>query len=134
MTNFSNLVPGGGLTAHELAGGHTLVRHVGLTEAQLANRLATQTTLPKASSFTNREIAEQAISDAINANQALISSWLSSGASKLQLNPYTASSSLGSSLARGATSAVPAQKVQVILKRDASLPLGYYILTAYPEP
>jgi hypothetical protein len=76
VTNFTNITPGGGLTAHESAGGHTLARHVGLTETELASRLATQIALPRASSFANREIAEQAMSDAIDANQTQITNWL----------------------------------------------------------
>ena len=134
MSNSSRLVPGGGLTAHENAGGHTLARHVGQTEAQLASRLATQPHIPRASSFRDRTIAEAAISEAIDVNQAAITAWLSGSRLRLQLNPYTASSQVGVSLERGATNLIPAQKVQAILLRDSHLSLGYYILTAYPDP
>ena len=133
MTNFSNITPGGGLTAHESAGGHTLARHVGLTEIELANRLATQITLPRASSFIDREIAEQAISDAIDANQTQITNWLAGNTARFQIN-YTATNPIGVTLARNATTTVPARNLQILLRRNANLPLGYYILTAYPEP
>jgi len=133
MPDFNNLVPGGGLTAHESAGGHTLARHLGLTETELANRLTAQIALPRASSFTNRETAEQAISDAIDANQTQINNWLAGTAARLQIQ-YTAANSIGITLTRSATSTVPAQNLQIILRRDSTVPLGYYILTAYPEP
>lgn len=132
MPEFNNLVPGGGLTAHESAGGHTLVRHLGLTQTELANRLAVQIALPRASSFTDRETAEQAISDAIDANETQIANWLASTAARLQ--NYTTANPIGISLARGATSTLPVQSLQIILRRDSTVPLGYYILTAYPEP
>ncbi|MEY3870862.1 MAG: hypothetical protein RLZZ338_4756 [Cyanobacteriota bacterium] len=133
MTDFTNITPGGGLTAHESAGGHTLARHVDLTETELSNRLATQTTLPRASSFLNREIAEQAISDAIDANQTQITNWLSGNSARLQIN-HTATNPIGVTLTRGAPSTVPAQNLQIVLRRDSTVRLGYYILTAYPEP
>ncbi|WP_354635708.1 RNase A-like domain-containing protein [Planktothricoides raciborskii] len=85
MTNFSNITPGGGLTAHELAGGHTLARHVDVTETKLANRLVNQIAIPRSSSFTNREIAEQVIADAIANNQTQITNWLAGNSSRLQI-------------------------------------------------
>ncbi len=133
MSNSSPLVPGGGLAAHEIAGGHTLTRHVGKTEVELLARLAREP-IPIASSFTDRGVAETAITEAIDANQITIASWLSSSGDKLELPLYAASGSVGTSLIRTTTSAVASQKVQVVLRRDSSLPLGYYILTAFPQP
>lgn len=134
MNNFSNLVPGGGLTAHEAAGGHTLAQHIGKTEAELAGRLATNLRLLIASSFSDRSTAEQAISEAINANQPLILSWLSGRQTRLQLLPYIATFPVGVSLIRGSSGLIFVYQVEVILRRDSTLPLGYYILTAYPQP
>jgi 5-enolpyruvylshikimate-3-phosphate synthase len=132
VTNFSNITPGGGLTAHELAGGHTLARHVDVTETELANRLANQIAIPRSSSFTNRAIAEQVIADAIANNQTQITNWLAGNSSRLQIQ-HTATKSIGVTLTRGDSNSVPAQNIQIVLKRDSNLSLGYYILTAYPE-
>ena len=104
MSNSSRLVPGGGLTAHENAGGHTLARHVGQTEAQLASRLANEP-VPIASSFTDRAIAEAAISEALDANQAAITAWLSGTPSSIERFRYTASSQIGMSIYQGSVSA-----------------------------
>ena len=133
MSNSSRLVPGGGLTAHENAGGHTLARHVGLTVAQLASRLANEP-VPIASSFRDRTIAEAVISEALDANQAAITAWLSGNPSNIERFRYTASSQIGMCIYHGSVSPVPAINLIVVLKPDASLQLGYYILTAYPEP
>lgn len=133
MTNFSRLTPGGGLVVHETAGGHTLARHVGITEAELANRLATQTTLPRASSFFNREIAEQTISDAMDANHTQITHWLAMATARLSIY-HRANQAIGISLAQNDPHPAMAQNLRVILRRDSTVPLGYYILTAYPEP
>ncbi len=62
---FSHLVPGGGLAAHEAAGGHLLARHLGQTQADLAARLAAQPRLGAASTFASRAQAEAAISGAL---------------------------------------------------------------------
>jgi hypothetical protein len=49
-------VPGGGLAAHEVAGGHTIAKHVGQTEAQLAAKLAAEPNISAASTFGNKQL------------------------------------------------------------------------------
>lgn len=78
---FSYLVPGGGLTAHEIAGGHLLNKHVGLTESDLVGRLTAEPRLSAASTFFNRAEAETDISEAINLRSTEINTWVNSGAS-----------------------------------------------------
>lgn len=133
MSNSFALVPGGGLIAHEQAGGHTLAKHVGLTEAQLLSRLAHEP-VPIASCFTNSMIAETVIAEALAADQTFIANWLNGQRPKLQLNLYDANRPVGISIIRGTIQAIPVSKVQVILKRDANFLLGYYIITAFPQP
>ncbi|MDJ1171102.1 hypothetical protein PMG71_16860 [Roseofilum sp. BLCC_M154] len=41
---------------------------------------------------------------------------------------------IGISLAQNNLHPAIAQNLRIILKRDATVSLGYYILTAYPEP
>lgn len=134
MTNFNNLVPGGGLTAHEAVGGHTLARHVGQTPAQLTNRLVNQNRLPSVSSFTDRVIAEEAIATTINANSSAITAWLNICSAKNLTIRYRLSEQLGIVLDRATNVPIPANQVVVVLCPSPSLPLGYYILTAYLEP
>jgi Bacterial CdiA-CT RNAse A domain len=62
------LVPGGGLMAHETLGGHTLARHVGRSENYLRHRLATEPDLTAASTFYDRQTAENALARVLHAN------------------------------------------------------------------
>jgi len=129
------VVPGGGLGAHEGGWwrGHTLLKHVGLTQSQLATRIA-QEGLPRgASSFTNIATAEHAIIATISANQSLITPWLAGGARSLTLfhtTPFTA----GIHLAPGASAVTAASRVKLLLYRDPASSIGYRIFTSYLLP
>lgn len=128
----SRLVPGGGLAAHEAAGGHLLARHVGLSEARLAERIAAE---GKAAvgTFSNRTVAEQVAREAIDANQTVISLWLKSVKGKLELY-YVAERPVGQVLLRGADKAVETYTFKLVLVRDAHFALGWRILTGFPVP
>ncbi|NBJ32318.1 filamentous hemagglutinin N-terminal domain-containing protein [Serratia fonticola] len=133
MGQSSTIVPGGGLAAHEKAGGHLIDRHVGKTEAELFDRVSTGNT-KTASTFTDRATAEAVTSKVIDSNQSKIQSYLS-GSQKgyLELD-YQSSAAIGISVTRGATSAVPATNARIIIGRDPSMPDGYKIITGYPTP
>ncbi|KRV73914.1 RNase A-like domain-containing protein [Pseudomonas citronellolis] len=127
----SPIVPGGGLAAHEAAGGHLIAKHVGQSEAQLLSRLSAEPKITGSSSFYDRTFAEKAVSQTLDMKQAEIASWLSGSANRLRLD-HTLSSPVGISVARGASSAVDASSVRVILVRDSKMPTGYKILTGFP--
>lgn len=127
---FSHLVPGGGLAAHEAAGGHLLARHVGRAEADLAARLAAQPRLGAASTFANRAEAEAAISGALNARAADVNAWIAAGAQGRQV--VEAAFSGGSVLQRGATAVVPGTGVRAILEGTGGG--RWRIITGYPTP
>ncbi|MGL5058823.1 MAG: RNase A-like domain-containing protein, partial [Microcoleus sp.] len=124
-------IPGGGLEVHEQAGGHTLERHVGKTEAQLAQRLAAEPRITAASSFTNRSVAEAAIGEALNRNERAISSWLRSRENRYTID-YDANRKVGITMRRRNNKASPTSRLKIILQRSTKLPPGYFILTAYP--
>ena len=63
------------LAAEEAAGGHTIARHVGRTEAQLRARLAQQANIPAASTFKTLQEAERAVAAALRANKEAIKIW-----------------------------------------------------------
>ena len=132
MIAFAPGIPGGGLDFHEAAGGHTLERHVGKTEAQLAQRLASETRISAASSFTNRSVAEVAIGEAMNRNQNAINSWVKSRGNRYTID-YNTNRRIGITLRRRASKATSASRLKIVLQRSAKLPPGYFILTAYPE-
>ena len=128
---FNQIVPGGGLQAHENAGGHLLEKHAGLSEQQLVDRLAVEPRISGSSSFYDRATAENAISEALDARQTDISNWLSGSSGRFRLD-YSGSDLTGISVSRGSTNAVDVGSVRVILVRDASAPTGYKILTGFP--
>ncbi|NJK76747.1 MAG: hypothetical protein HC849_16230 [Oscillatoriales cyanobacterium RU_3_3] len=124
-------IPGGGLEVHEKAGGHTLERHVGKTEAELAQRLAAEPQIAAASSFTNRAVAEAAIGEAISRNEREISSWLRSRENRYAID-YNANRIVGITLRRRQNKISTTSRLRIVLQRSAKLPPGYFILTAYP--
>jgi hypothetical protein len=128
---FSRLSPGGGLQAHENAGGHLINKHVGKTEIDLQNRLAAEPHISGSSSFYNRTAAEDAVSQALDANTTKVADWLSGTAPRLRID-HTLADPVGISVARGATGAVDASSARVILLREPTMPTGYKILTGFP--
>ncbi|OWQ82896.1 hypothetical protein CDN99_27845, partial [Roseateles aquatilis] len=127
---FSHLVPGGGLVAHEAAGGHLLARHLGQTEADLAARLASQSRLGAASTFASRAEAEAAISSALSTNAARVNAWVTAGArGRLVID---GAFSGGAVLQRGAAAAVPGTGVRAVLEGTGGG--NWRIITGYPIP
>ncbi|WP_152969166.1 RNase A-like domain-containing protein [Amantichitinum ursilacus] len=128
---FSPIVDGGGLQAHENAGGHLLLKHVGQTEQDLMTRLTNEPKISGSSSFYDRATAESAVSQALDANQTTISDWLNGTSGRLRID-YTLPDPVGISVSRGATGAVDVNSSRIILVRDPSMPTGYKILTGFP--
>jgi filamentous hemagglutinin len=125
----SPIVEGGGLAAHEAAGGHLLARHVGLDAAALDVRLATNLRLRMASSFASRAEAEAAASSVLGQNSAAVSAWLRSGAvGRLTLD---GGFSGGTVRLLGGYS-VEGTAARLVLQGDGAS--SYFILTGYPTP
>jgi hypothetical protein len=129
---FSRIVDGGGLQAHEDAGGHLLLKHVGQSEQSLMTRLANEPKISGSSSFYDRATAEKAISEALDANRSDISSWLSGNKPQMTVT-YAAPENIGITLPRGASSGMDTAKLKLILRRDPSTSIGYRIQTGFPE-
>jgi filamentous hemagglutinin family protein len=128
---FSRIVPGGGLQAHERAGGHLLLKHVGQSEAALIKRLADEPHISGSSSFYDRATAEQSISLALDARQGEIQAWLA-GAKPLVIVEHALPNPVGITVSRGMAQAVDTNKLRLIIRRDASMPNGYRIHTGFP--
>ena len=110
-------IPGGGLDFHEAAGGHTLEKHVGKTEAELAQRLASEKRISAASSFTYRSVAEAAIAEAMSKNQSAIDSWMKKQSNRYTLK-YNAHKIIGITMNRGASKATQTSRLRIILQRS----------------
>ncbi len=126
------LTPGGGLKAHEGAGrGHTIAKHVGLSDDALRARLKS-TSISRASSFPDRAIAEDAVSGAITANKNQVDVFLRSGKRTLEINQEF-NGAVGRTIGRGEEAVTTTNRARIVLFKDSS-PLGYHVKTAYPIP
>jgi hypothetical protein len=119
-------------------GGHTILKHVGKTEAELRARLAAQRGITGASSFSTLDVAERVISSGLRANAARIQAWASQasaagGAANLKL-VHSASSVIGHGVMRATNVLQPMTRLQIILKFEVYNGNPYYILTAFPIP
>ncbi|CAN7716189.1 DUF6531 domain-containing protein [Pseudomonas sp. LjRoot277] len=129
---YSEIVPGGGLRAHEARGGHLIEKHIGRSDAQLAQRLEDEPWLGRASTFYDRATAEKAMSSVITTNKAVIARFLRSRDTQIIISdsvPYP----VGVVLRRRASTFMPVSGVYLLLRKDQRMPDGYRIHTGYAE-
>jgi hypothetical protein len=128
------------LAEHEAAvgsklGGHAILRHVGKTDAELANRLAI-TTLKRVSTFASLQEAERAVTAVFRANRRQIVDWART-AQPFRTKEFTAAAprgGVGRVLMRGSTATIVGKTVRVVFKKEVYRGKLYYVLTAFPEP
>jgi len=124
----------GGLLAHELGEDfHTIARHVGRTDEQLAERLLAEPHLLRASTFTTLADAERYTYANLGGHGAEIDAFLSSADRFLPLR-LTFDHPIGKTMLRHWASAVDASGNVTMLRKDSSMPNGYRIVTSFPEP
>ncbi|MHB8892473.1 MAG: RNase A-like domain-containing protein, partial [Candidatus Limnocylindrales bacterium] len=127
-------IPGGSLWANEVGPGHTLARHLGLSDADLLARLAKYPSLAKASSFYNLDIAESAINATLKENTGQISNWLAGTEASTVIRSGTSGAFVGRTAFASSGLVVDVEGVFITLVRTNSLREGYQILRAFPEP
>ncbi len=116
-------------------GGHTLLKHVGRTEAQLRARLLTEKTIPAASTFSNLQMAESAISQVLRANAASIKTWAQTAGQNQRLELlHDVGTSVGYGVVRATGRMINMSKVFVVLKMQTYNGQSYYVLTAFLKP
>ena len=123
------------LLRDEQRGGHTLSRHVGKSDAQLRERLRREHRLSAASTWTDRETAEEVVGAAIAASRSRIERWTNRDGSRANLVidwPGEGGKVIGRSLRRGAKEPVPCTRAVVVLRWNVDGEI-YYVLTSYPE-
>jgi hypothetical protein len=120
------------LSHDEAAGGHILRKHVGQTEEQLRERLAHESGITGASTYTDRSTAEHAVGAAIAQSQDRIQRWLSRpGRHPNLVLDYDSEAPIGRTMNRGEYQSRPCTHALVVLKYSG--PNDYYVLTSYPE-
>ncbi|MFN8507167.1 MAG: RNase A-like domain-containing protein [Dehalococcoidia bacterium] len=118
------------LEADEARGGHTLSRHVGRTDDELRDRLRREPDISAASTYTNQDIAERAVGQAIRDDRTKITSWEKSASHPNLVLRVTMSTTVGRSIRQGSSTAKDVKSAVVVLKWAGS---GWYVLTSYPE-
>jgi hypothetical protein len=119
------------LQRDEQLGGHTLRKHVGRSDAELRERLEQEPRISAASTWSNRDLAEQTVAAALRDQAARIAEWQARGERRANLALYyQADREIGRSLERGASETVPCRAAVLVLKANGD---GFYVLTTYPE-
>lgn len=113
-------------------GGHTLFKHVGRSDAQLNERLARERNISAASTWTDRETAEETVAAALSAERSRVENWKARGFPRANLAlHYDAGRSIGRSLRRDDARTVECTEAVIVLRADG--PDSFYVLTTYPE-
>jgi hypothetical protein len=123
------------LSADERLGGHTLQRHVGKSDQELAERLRREPQITAASSYDDAKMASRVVGTALARSASRLDRWLARRGPRtnLVLN-YTQSSGppIGRSLLRGERTSRPCDRAVVVLRWDDRRN-QWYVLTSYPE-
>lgn len=125
-------VPGGGLVAHEDAGGHLIDRHVGKSEEWLVDRV-NRDNISAASSFIDLPEAERLVAGTLVENQDRVDAWLDGQGGNRLVIDAAFDASTGISVVRGSDSAEDVYSVKLVLERsDRVEDIGFRIVTGYP--
>ena len=120
------------LARDEARGGHTLEKHVGRSDQELRERLDREQNISAASTWTNREVAEETVAQALRAEHDKIARWEERGYRRPNLAlHFDAGRVIGRSMRHGDESSSPAVEAVIVLKADG--PNSFYVLTSYPE-
>jgi len=123
------------LRIDERLGGHTLARHIGRSDAELAARLQREEQIAAASTYTDIETAERVVGATLARSGNRLASWLRQRGPRtnLVLNyTQTTGPPIGRSLMRGARQSVPCYRALVVLRWEDRAN-RWLVLTSYPE-
>jgi hypothetical protein len=121
------------LSADEAMGGHTLARHVGKTDDDLRRRLRREPDISSASTYTDRETAEDVVGAALSSAGRPFDAWRSrTGGRPNFVLHFEARRVIGRSIRRGRLEAMPCEDALVVLRWD-DRHRQFYVLTSYPE-
>jgi Bacterial CdiA-CT RNAse A domain len=116
----------------EARGGHTLDKHVGRSDRELRERLDTERNISAASTWTNREVAEETVARALRAEHNRIARWEERCYRRPNLAlHFDAGRVIGRSMRHGDESSSTSTQTVIVLKADG--PNSFYVLTSYPE-
>jgi hypothetical protein len=120
------------LSRDEERGGHTLKKHVGRSDEELRERLDRERNISAASTWTNREAAEETVGAALQQERNKLEQWESRGERRPNLAlHFDAGREIGRTMKHGESVSSPCTQAVIVLKADG--PNGFYVLTTYPE-
>ena len=123
------------LAADERCGGHTIDRHVGRTNKQLADRLRQEPQISAASTYTDLTTAETVVGAALARESKRVAAWAARTGSRPNLAVrYRVSGPkpVGRSWRRGKVAPEACFEAVVVLHWDVSRG-AFCVLTSYPE-
>jgi hypothetical protein len=123
------------LAADEKLGGHTLARHVGRSDADLAERLQRERNISAASTYPDQATAARVVGAAIAQSKAKLDAWTARRGPRPNLvlrYEQATGPPIGRSLARGARSPQPCHRALVVIRWDERRQ-RWFVLTSYPE-
>src|ERR1700688_360043 len=116
----------------EARGGHTLERHVGRSDQELCERLDRERNISAASTWTNRDVAQETVAQALRSEHDKIARWEERGYRRPNLAlHFDAGRVIGRSMRHGDENSSSATQAVIVLKADG--PNSFYVLTSYPE-
>jgi len=118
------------LAPDELAGGHTLSKHVGRTDNELRERLVHED-ISASSTYTDRAAAQFAVGNALEQSSNRVEQWMARSKHPNLVLDYRGDQPVGRTLHRGDSASQPCAKAKVVLRWLSSS--EYYVLTSYPE-
>jgi hypothetical protein len=123
------------LSVDESLGGHTLARHVGKSDAELADRLRRERQISAASTYTDRATAEAVVGIALDNGGRQLAAWQRRSGRRPNFVLHhvdRAGAAIGRSLFRGARESVRCDRAVVVLKWDDRAG-RFFVLTSYPD-
>lgn len=126
--------PARDLSLDEARGGHTLARHVGLTDGDLRDRLRRERRIAAASTYTDRATAERVVGAALADGGSRLERWRAREGRRpnLVLDFRSGGPPVGLSLRRRDVEPVPCRDAVVVLRWDEASG-DFFVLTSYPE-
>jgi len=123
-------LPGGGLDVHEVAGGHLLEKHVGMSLDDLQSRI--DDGYSAASTFDSYSSAERFVGEVLDMKKGDINDFLQSSERKKSFERVLVSGPAGNVLTENGDF-LSTSRVTVVIVRDGNMPNGYRIQTGFPE-
>ncbi len=114
-------------------GQHVTSRHIGKTDAELLQRISSNSKITASSTFTNETVANSVINSSLmdSNNVTKINAWLTNGAKGNLPISYNGNTVIGRGVSQGSNAVNNLTNAKVILKGNGNG--GFDILTAYPS-